>query len=105
MRFRLRRHPSKRRLEEWLAETAPNLDAHIESCDRCANRVEDLDRPAFELRSALVEVLSLPANLQPRLAEGIDRRMRTRAELKLLAEMLGLPMSVVKTLGAGEDEE
>lgn len=94
------RHPSASKLRGWLEHdlTSPAIDAHIDTCDRCAARLEDLAAPEAPLAVALSAVFAPPDGLVPRLNTGIDARLRNRADLALLAGMLGLPMQTAKLL-------
>ncbi len=94
------RHPSTSKLRSWLdgEMTDPKVDGHIDTCERCASRLEDLASPEAPLAVALSIIFAPPDGLVPRLNTGIDARLRNRADLALLAGMLGLPVQTAKLL-------
>lgn len=98
-------HPSRRRLEVWLEQGAPDLDDHIAGCDRCASRLEELGAPSGPLGDALRAVLEPPADLQPRLRSGIATKLQVREDLRLLAEMFSIPAQTLRALGPPPDTE
>lgn len=92
-------HPSKRRLQAWLDQGDRALDDHISACAQCASRLEDFSEPDASLGDALRAVLAPPGDLQPRLLTGIAAKMQTRDDLRLLVELIGLPVSTMRALG------
>ncbi|MDH3753771.1 MAG: hypothetical protein OEU32_07850 [Acidimicrobiia bacterium] len=92
------RHPPPPRLTAWLEGTAPELDAHIENCHRCAEALENLGEPTSPVTAALELVLEPPGNLAPALRRGIARRERDRTDLSLLGDLLALPMHIARAL-------
>lgn len=93
-------HPSRRRLAAWLEDDGldAKVDAHVATCDRCATRLDDLSEPAVPLGDALRSMLSPPEDLQPRLRNGIARKLQTREDLRLMIEMLGVPWQTAQLL-------
>ncbi len=93
------RHPSRRTLREWLDTGGPaSLDEHIGTCLRCAGRVEDLAEPSPAMGELLSQVLAPPVDLVPRLSDGINSKLRDRADLRLLGGMLGLPIETTRLI-------
>ena len=86
-------HPSRRRLTAWLEDGDQSLDAHISTCERCATKLEDLSQPSVPLGDALRAMLAPPPDLQPRLRNGIAARLQTRDDLRLLFELMGVPLA------------
>ena len=59
-------HPSARKLEAWLRDGATDdVDAHVEDCDRCANRLEELAAPVPELGPALRQTIPRAVSAKP----------------------------------------
>jgi hypothetical protein len=86
---RLGFHPSKRTLGRWLAgEADGRVDAHVGTCRRCANFLEELARPSDP---ALAEVLALafapPDNLSGRLHEQVAARLDSRVVLDVVTDL------------------
>ncbi|MEM7094122.1 MAG: hypothetical protein AAF567_14040 [Actinomycetota bacterium] len=97
MRFR---HPSDRRLQQWLDGEESELDAHVESCQRCADRIEHLAAATTPLRGPLLQLLAPPDGLGDLLRGGIDDRMRTREDLTLVGELFGLPIRAARVMSS-----
>ncbi len=99
-------HPSRRRLLAWLehddgvASNAGDLDAvndHVEQCERCATRLEDLssgaDEPAEfaeELGAALRQVYEPPPGINDRVMKKIDERERADREISLFLGLFAI---------------
>lgn len=95
-----RRHPSRRRLEQWLEgeDRSAELDAHVTSCDRCADIIEELAAADDPIQSALHRVLAPPDGLQLRVEAGIEERLQNRADMGLLADLMGVGLQAVRLL-------
>lgn len=101
--MKLRFHPSAKKLERWLAadsevELDIDVDGHVATCDRCANRLEDLALPVPELGAALSATLQAPDDLVQRLGARMSNTMRNREDLQLFLELIGVPFDTVRTL-------
>jgi len=108
--MRQRFHPSAKKLERWLAaDTGGDLDdevdGHVVTCDRCANRLEDLAQPLPELGPALTATLQAPDDLVQRLGARMGNSMRNHEDLQLIMELMGVPFDTVRTLLNDEDEQ
>ncbi len=98
---RLRFHPSTKRLRHWLErgpDAEPTVDEHILTCDRCANRLEELAHPLPELGAALTQSLSTPDDLVTRLGVRMNESIRNREDLALFFELMGVSFATVRTL-------
>lgn len=100
----LRRHPSAIRLEAWLDTGDPVVDAHVVTCERCARVLENTVAPGPALGDILGSVLTPPADLQARLHRGIAKKIQTREDVRLLAELLGLPLDTLRAMGSPPTE-
>lgn len=98
---RLGFHPSNKRLLRWLdggAEADAAVDEHIATCDRCANRLEDLAQPIPELGVALTQSLQAPDDLVQRLGVRMNASIQNREDLSLFFELMGIPFATVRSL-------
>ncbi len=97
-------HPSSRKLRRWLDEGGPDeVDAHVAGCARCANRLEELAVPMPELSAALSQTLHPPDDLVRRLGVRMTETMRTREDLQILLDLMGIPFGTVRNLMTEED--
>ena len=98
---RFRFHPSTKRLRRWLdhgPDAEPAVEEHVLTCDRCANRLEELAHPLPGLGSALSRSLSTPDDLVARLGVRMNASIRNREDLALFFELMGVPFATVRTL-------
>lgn len=102
-------HPSRKALAAWLAgDDDERTSAHVESCERCASRLEAMEEPVaspveHDLRAALEATLAPEPGLPGRLEEGINARLAGREAWTLAAELLGLGWRTARYLA--EDDE
>jgi hypothetical protein len=102
--LRVRRHPSKVRLHAWLdGEAAGDIDDHLLHCERCAATLEASAAGTPTFAGLLDQVLAAPEDLEARLRGGVAARLQTREDLRLLVELLGVPMETLKTFSAPQD--
>lgn len=88
----IRRHPSKKALQAWLAfESSPDVDEHVLTCDRCSTDLEALETIATDssLREALQEVLAPPSDLAARIEERVVERLESRRVFGYVADLFG----------------
>ena len=90
--------------QRWLdhGET-DSVDAHVAGCARCANRLEELAAPMPEVAAALTASLRAPEDLVQRLGARMTESMRTREDLAILLDLMGIPLATVRNLMT-EDE-
>ncbi len=86
------RHPSDSKLMSWLDGAAPDLDAHLADCEKCAQSIDRLASADVDLRSALLSVLAPPADLAERVSERLAERIQSRRDAELFGSMLGIPV-------------
>ena len=76
-------HPSRKRLAGWLdaSDAAPAVTEHLETCERCAGRLEELAAASLddvalddEITDALRKAYAAPQGIEARVLRSIDRR-------------------------------
>ncbi len=110
--MRLRRHPSRHDLRQWLAgDDLPPVDAHVGSCAHCAERLEQLAEeqagataPDPALRNALEAALAAPEDLQERLAVQVQERQRQVSLRDLMLDAVGGGLDTLRLLISEEDD-
>lgn len=102
MRLNSHLHPSNARLSRWAHGEEPGLDDHVENCLRCATRIENFDEEnAGGVNFALMQILKPPAELRPRIHEGIQRKLAERGDMSLIGDLIGLPYQTARVLSQG----
>lgn len=92
-------HPSAKRLAAWLdTGESSDVDRHVQTCPRCADRLERLAGVLPNLRDALLSALAVPEDLEATLLAGVAERTRRRGELELLAGMFSLPVETLRAM-------
>lgn len=109
------RHPSNAKLLRWLetGETGKVRD-HVESCERCADRLLVLDSDQSNdaqaperraRRERLAELLSAmysaPDDLNDRVVEGVERRSKGERELALFAGLMAVGFDTARLVTSG----
>lgn len=110
-------HPSRKRLIAWLdhpdASESQSVTTHVERCDRCADRLEELsadvsgedDRLDPQLSAALREVFEPPAGISERVMRSIDERERADRELNLFLGLFAIPSDAASLMLPDESAE
>ncbi len=100
--MRLRRHPPRRLLLEWLdgADGSDRLDPHLDTCEVCATRLMDLESvdAGRSIKAALDEVLAPPEDLALRLEDGVKTRLASRVVFGVLADLYATGWETSKML-------
>lgn len=100
-------HPSNGRLREWLESGDPaGVGEHVEQCERCADRLVELDRDLYadepdapsSLRHALTVLLAPPDDLPQRVIDGLESRARRGDDLWLLGEMFSIGIETAQLM-------
>ena len=100
-------HPSNERLRTWLLTGEPNgVGVHVEQCERCAARLEQLDEsePVLlpddrsSLRQTLDALLAPPADLSDRVVHGVTARSGVDPELALLAGLFTIGVETARLM-------
>ena len=98
---RMRRHPSKRALREWLTgDIDEQVDLHVSTCDRCSTDLEAFTDTDTEtsLRDALLAVLDPSPDLVPRVEAGVLARLETREVLGYFVDVFGAGWETTRLL-------
>ncbi|MGB3737411.1 MAG: hypothetical protein WA964_20825 [Ilumatobacter sp.] len=108
-------HPSRQRLLGWLDATdeSSRITEHVEQCDRCASRIEELaeqsDRlETFETSSlgeALRAVYEPPEGINGRVMEKIQQRRLVDREMNVLMGLFAIPKDAVTLLLPSDPDE
>lgn len=112
-------HPSRQRLLAWLDATEENsgITEHVEQCDRCAAKIEELaeelaEEPesngalrATSLGDALREAYEPPDDINDRVMEKIKQRRLADRELNVLFGLFSIPKDTVDLLLPSEVNE
>ncbi len=99
--MKLKRHPSKQELANWLLATdsGAEVDAHVAVCDRCAERLEQLEESATpSISDQLAELLEPPPDLTERLERRVIARLDSRQVLGVLADLFGAGLETSRLL-------
>ena len=97
-------HPSNRKLERWLDDgESLDVDEHVATCSRCANRLEEMASPGAELGAALQASLRAPDDLVQRLGVRMTQSMRNREDLRMFLELMGISWPTVRNLMTEEE--
>ena len=100
-------HPSRKRLATWLdaSDAAPAVTAHVETCERCARRLEELASTSLddvglddEITDALREAYAAPVDIEDRVLRSIDARERADRELSLLLGLFAIAKDTAELL-------
>lgn len=101
-------HPSRQRLLAWLDATdeSSGITEHVEQCDRCAARIEELvdqaDDQEPSTMTSLGEALSVayepPDDINDRVMEKIAQRRLADREMNLLLGLFSIPKDAVELL-------
>lgn len=93
------RHPSRRRLQQWLAGGAPRrVDRHVAGCDPCQTVLEELSALDDDLVADLHDTVSPPADLADRTTGGVEERLRDEAALGTFLDLFSIGWAVARTV-------
>lgn len=84
-------HIPKQRIKAWLDSGSVDtmLEAHLETCDVCANKAEKLADSGRDVGSALAALLEPSEDLADRMSARVKAAMNDRSDLELLISVLG----------------
>jgi hypothetical protein len=96
-------HPSEAVLAVWLETGDPSsVQAHLESCDECAERLETLT-DLGSLHEELATVTNPPSDLAGRTTAGVKGRLAAQEAVSVVIDMLTLPFRTAAVLVGGDD--
>ncbi len=94
-----RRHPSRRRLQLWLAGDAPRrVDRHVDECEQCQAVLEELSALDDELVADLHEAVAPPDDLADRTADGVGERLRDEAVLASFLDLFTVGWATTRVI-------
>ena len=94
-----RRHPSRRRLQQWLAGDAPRrVDRHVEDCEGCQALLEELSALDDQLVADLHDAVTAPDDLADRTADGVEDRLRDEAALGVFLDLFGVGWATARAI-------
>jgi hypothetical protein len=97
--MRTGRHPSRRRMHQWLAGNAPRrIDRHVEACERCQSLLEQLSALDDELVADLHDAVAPPADLEARTTDGVGERLRDEAALGAFLDLFAVGWLATRTI-------
>lgn len=104
----IRRHPSSSALRSWLdadARSGPHrLDNHLAVCERCANRLEQIDqsdgRPmgSRTIAAMLAQLLEPSDGFTTRVESGVATRVNTQPVSGILTDLLAIGIETPRLL-------
>ena len=110
------RHPNSEQLSSWLNGGHEHLNDHIDSCEKCASRLDELDGSlggsvtaiTEDLRPALLTLLQPPEDLHERISVRIAARLQNRHDADLFASLVGVPIEASRIFfdsSSADDED
>ena len=109
-------HPGRSKLREWLVAASPQkaVTDHVETCERCATRLEDLavndsDGAAAATDNAMLarvirSAWEPPTDLTERVIQGIDERQRNERDLDVMFGLLGIASEAATLMLPNDDD-
>jgi hypothetical protein len=93
------RHPSRRRLQQWLAGEAPRrVNRHVDGCEHCEALLEDLSSLDDRLVADLHDAVTPPHDLADRTADGVGERLRDEAALAAFLDLFGIGWAATRAI-------
>lgn len=106
-------HPNRKRLLAWLnaADDAPGITRHVEQCDRCAAKLEELSELPSDgdvgfndqINVALREVYAAPDGINERVLKNIDERERADREMSLFFGLFAIAKDAAELMLPDDD--
>ena len=94
-----KRHPARRRLQQWLAGEAPRrVDRHVEECDICQAALEELSSLDAELVSDLGDAFTPPEDLTDRTTDGVHERLRDEAAFAVFLDLFAIGWDMARAM-------
>ncbi len=94
-------HPSSKELQAWLdGNGAPRVDKHLETCDRCAETLENQvgDNQTPTVHDALATVLKPTNDMTDQVAEAVRKRLDNREVLEIFGGLFASGVETTKIL-------
>ena len=92
-------HPSDDVLGRWLETAKPSrVGRHLEECEQCLDRLDELSDLGGGLRSDLDSVSAPPIDLRERTTGGVHERLAAEEAAAAFAELFALPWRTMSVL-------
>lgn len=110
-------HPGRSKLRQWLVASSPpqSVTDHVETCERCATRLEDLaasdsDGAADATGNAMLARIirnewEPPTDLTERVIRGIDERERNERDLDVMLGLFGIASEAATLMLPADDND
>lgn len=93
------RHPSRRRLQQWLAgDSSRRVDRHVDSCAKCETLLEELSALDAYLVADLHEAVTPPKDLADRTTDGVGERLRDEAALASFLDLFTVGWATARAI-------
>ncbi len=93
----MKNHPTNRALQKWLAMGGPaRVDRHVEGCAQCQEYLDGVSSLDPATRTGLVAVTAPPTDLQERVSDGVDIRLRDEAAAGAFADLFAIGWDFLK---------
>ncbi|MCB0972987.1 MAG: hypothetical protein KDB86_00355 [Actinobacteria bacterium] len=94
-------HPSPKQIRSWSDAGAPlgdRIGRHIDQCDRCASRLEDIAAIGSTVGDVLRAALAAPAGLAERTEKALERRRPDRESMAVAFDFFGAATDTAKVI-------
>lgn len=94
-------HPSQRQIRSWSDAGAPlgdRIGRHIDQCDRCASRLDDIAALGASVGDMLRAALAAPAGLAERTERALERRKPDRESVAVAFDFFGAAKDTAKVM-------
>jgi len=94
-----KRHPSRRRLQQWLAGESPRrVDRHVDGCEHCEALLEELSALDDNLVADLHDAVTPPLDLADRTTDGVGERLRDEAALAAYIDLFTVGWATARAI-------
>jgi hypothetical protein len=93
------RHPSRRRLQQWLVGESPRrVDRHVEGCEHCEALLEELSALDVSTVADLHDAVTPPSDLANRTTDGVGERLRDEAALATFLDLFTVGWATARAI-------
>ncbi len=99
------RHPSTRKLREWLDDGAPaRIGRHVATCDRCTTVLERISTLNPAAKATLRAITQPAADLDARMRKEVGESIRSQETLGVVGDLFALGWHTANEWLRSEDE-